>query len=194
VLVAVLAALEFSKSSKDRITTSAAFNAFKNNYLVVYSLMMAGDWLQGPYVYALYQHYNYSQGDIGRLFIAGFGSSMLFGTIVGSLGDRYGRKRASVTYCITYILSCITKHSPQYRVLMLGRILGGIATSLLFSAFESWLVAEHFKVQSTLYASIEEQQKIQWLLYRSILQFSQRFFNPRSSQTSLLLGSHCCYQ
>ncbi|KAH8955012.1 hypothetical protein BDL97_08G112300 [Sphagnum fallax] len=145
VLVAVLAALEFSKSSKDRITTSAAFNAFKNNYLVVYSLMMAGDWLQGPYVYALYQHYNYSQGDIGRLFIAGFGSSMLFGTIVGSLGDRYGRKRASVTYCITYILSCITKHSPQYRVLMLGRILGGIATSLLFSAFESWLVAEHFK-------------------------------------------------
>eukprot|EP01023_Acetabularia_acetabulum_P041860 TRINITY_DN4100_c0_g1_i7.p2 TRINITY_DN4100_c0_g1~~TRINITY_DN4100_c0_g1_i7.p2 ORF type:complete len:331 (-),score=60.07 TRINITY_DN4100_c0_g1_i7:406-1398(-) len=28
---------------------------------------------------------------------------------------------------------------------MLGRVLGGIATSLLFSAFESWLVAEHFK-------------------------------------------------
>jgi hypothetical protein len=28
---------------------------------------------------------------------------------------------------------------------MLGRILGGIATSLLYSAFESWLVAEHFK-------------------------------------------------
>ena len=57
-----------------------------------------------------------------------------------------GRKRASVMYCITYILSCMTKHSPQYKVLMLGRILGGIATSLLFSAFESWLVAEHFKV------------------------------------------------
>lgn len=26
-----------------------------------------------------------------------------------------------------------------------GRVLGGIATSLLYSAFESWLVAEHFK-------------------------------------------------
>ncbi|KAL0358854.1 UNVERIFIED_CONTAM: Molybdate-anion transporter [Sesamum angustifolium] len=33
----------------------------------------------------------------------------------------------------------------QYKVLMIGRVLGGIATSLLFSAFESWLVAEHFK-------------------------------------------------
>ncbi|CAL1373677.1 unnamed protein product [Linum trigynum] len=144
-LASIVAVLEFSKSSKDRVNTSTPFNSFKNNYLVVYSLMMAGDWLQGPYVYYLYSQYGYSKGDIGQLFIAGFGSSMLFGTIVGSLADKQGRKRACVTYCITYILSCITKHSPQYKVLMLGRILGGIATSLLFSAFESWLVAEHFK-------------------------------------------------
>ncbi|CAI9266790.1 unnamed protein product [Lactuca saligna] len=56
-------------------------------------------------------------------------------------------KRASITYCITYILNCITKHSPQYIILMVGRILRGIATSLLFSAFESWLVAEHNKMK-----------------------------------------------
>ncbi|KAG9158045.1 hypothetical protein Leryth_000203 [Lithospermum erythrorhizon] len=144
-LSAVVFVLEFSKSNKDRVNTSSAFNAFKNNYLVVYSLMMAGDWLQGPYVYYLYTTYGYGKGDIGQLFIAGFGSSMLFGTIVGSLADKQGRKRACVTYCITYVLSCFTKHSPQYKVLLLGRVLGGISTSLLFSAFESWLVAEHFK-------------------------------------------------
>lgn len=145
VLTAIVAVFELSKSNKDRITTPSAFNSFKNNYLVVYSLMMAGDWLQGPYVYYLYSTYGFGKGDIGRLFIAGFGSSMLFGTIVGSLADKQGRKRACITYCITYILSCITKHSPEYKILMIGRILGGIATSLLFSAFESWLVAEHFK-------------------------------------------------
>ncbi|MFQ6663627.1 hypothetical protein Gotur_031075 [Gossypium turneri] len=144
-LSALVAALELSKNSKDRINTSPAFNSFKNNYLVVYSLMMAGDWLQGPYVYYLYSTYGFGKGDIGQLFIAGFGSSMLFGTIVGSLADKQGRKRACITYCITYILSCITKHSPEYRILMIGRVLGGIATSLLFSAFESWLVAEHNK-------------------------------------------------
>ncbi|KAJ0971092.1 hypothetical protein J5N97_019051 [Dioscorea zingiberensis] len=144
-LAMVVALLELSKSSKDRVVTSSAFNSFKNNYLVVYSLMMAGDWLQGPYVYFLYSQYGFGKGDIGRLFIAGFGSSMVFGTIVGSLADKQGRKKACVTYCITYILSCITKHSPEYKVLMVGRILGGIATSLLFSAFESWLVAEHNK-------------------------------------------------
>ncbi|KAK9914548.1 hypothetical protein M0R45_038322 [Rubus argutus] len=144
-LAAVVAGVELSKSNKDRINTSSAFNSFKNNYLVIYSLMMAGDWLQGPYVYYLYSTYGFGKGEIGQLFIAGFGSSMLFGTIVGSLADKQGRKRACITYCITYILSCITKHSSQYNVLMLGRILGGIATSLLFSAFESWLVAEHNK-------------------------------------------------
>lgn len=59
-----------------------------------------------------------------------------------------------MTYCITYILSCITKHSPQYRILMIGRILGGIATSLLFSSFESWLVAEHNKVKDRVSAVV----------------------------------------
>ncbi|CAL5356351.1 unnamed protein product [Camellia sinensis] len=164
---AVVVALELSKTSKDRINTSTSFNSFKNNYLVVYSLMMddgsrvinmlveiAGDWLQGPYVYYLYSQYGFGKGEIGQLFIAGFGSSMLFGTIVGSLADKQGRKRACVTYCITYILSCITKHSSQYQVLMLGRVLGGIATSLLFSAFESWLVAEHNKMPAGMNFSL----------------------------------------
>lgn len=47
-----------------------------------------GDWLQGPYVYALYEFYGYTVGDIGKLFIAGFGSSLIFGTIVGALADK----------------------------------------------------------------------------------------------------------
>lgn len=37
------------------------------------------------------------------------------------------------------------EHIPDMRVLLLGRVLGGISTSLLFSAFESWMVSEHRK-------------------------------------------------
>ena len=48
-------------------------------------------------------------------------------------------------YVATYVASCVTTHWSDYGVLMLGRFFGGIATSLLFTAFESWLVAEHFK-------------------------------------------------
>lgn len=122
----------------------STFLKLRNNYLFVYSMMMGGDWLQGPYVYALYSYYGFDVKDIGRLFIAGFGSSMIVGTVVGSLADKHGRKKAALLYVILYVLSCATKHSPDYWVLMLGRVFGGIATSLLFSAFESWIVAEHF--------------------------------------------------
>ena len=44
-------------------------------------------------------------------------------------------------YVVTYSLSCLTKHSGDYWILMLGRLLGGVSTSLLFTAFESWLVS-----------------------------------------------------
>jgi len=57
-----------------------------------------------------------------------------------------GRKRAALIYCVTYTLGCLTKHVNNFWVLCGGRVLCGIATSLLFSAFESWLVSEHFKV------------------------------------------------
>lgn len=94
-------------------------------------------------MYALYQTYGYSQGTIGRLFIAGFGSSMIFGTFAGALADRHGRKRAALAYVLLYSAACATKHIPDVRVLALGRLLCGVATSLLYSAFEAWVVSEH---------------------------------------------------
>lgn len=48
---------------------------------------LASDWIQGPYVYALYESYGFSISDIGLLFVTGFGSSMVFGTLVGSVSD-----------------------------------------------------------------------------------------------------------
>ena len=107
--------------------------------------MMTGDWLQGPYVYALYVMYGFDRGQIGLLFIAGFGSSFLFGTVAGSLADRVGRKRMALVYCVTYAVGCLTKHSSDFYVLLFGRILAGIATSLLFSVFEAWVVGEHHR-------------------------------------------------
>jgi MFS transporter, MFS domain-containing protein family, molybdate-anion transporter len=120
-----------------------AFTAFQHNYLVVYLLAVAADWLQGPYVYALYTHYGYEKGKVGQLYIAGFASSAVFGTFVASVADKYGRKNSALLYCLTYMLSCATKHSGNFWVLLLGRLLGGIAYSILFSAFESWMVYEH---------------------------------------------------
>lgn len=133
--------------TKDASTKETArptdFPAFQANYLVVYLLAVAADWLQGPYVYALYTDYGYGKAAIGQLFIAGFGSSALFGTFVGSVADKYGRKANVFLYATTYALSCATKHFPDFRILLLGRLLAGVSTSILFSAFEAWMVSEH---------------------------------------------------
>lgn len=149
VLIILVALLLLTQASEGSVVPNAganvaAYRRHMHGYVVIYSLMMLGDWLQGPYVYALYEYYGFTVKDIGRLFIAGFGSSMIFGTVVGSLADKHGRKKAALLYVLFYTLSCFTKHSPDYWVLMVGRVFGGVATSLLFSAFESWVVAEHF--------------------------------------------------
>mmetsp|Transcript_16013 Transcript_16013/g.32827 ORF Transcript_16013/g.32827 Transcript_16013/m.32827 type:complete len:480 (+) Transcript_16013:212-1651(+) len=127
------------KSASD----SVEFKKFQKTYLVVYFCVMAGDWLQGPYVYALYDSYGFDQHDIAVLFVAGFGSSMIFGTFLGSFADRFGRKNFCLIYIASYILSCLTKHVNSYNWLMLGRLLGGVSTSLLYSVFDSWMINEH---------------------------------------------------
>mmetsp|Transcript_87670 Transcript_87670/g.228747 ORF Transcript_87670/g.228747 Transcript_87670/m.228747 type:complete len:457 (-) Transcript_87670:126-1496(-) len=121
----------------------AGFRKFQMKYLTVWALCVAADWLQGPYVYALYAAYGFTSAEIAQLFVAGFGSSMVFGCIVGTVTDKFGRKKCCIMYCLLYIASCMTKHFKQYQILMLGRITGGLATSMLFSCFECWMVSEH---------------------------------------------------
>lgn len=111
-------------------------------YLPVYLLATTADWLQGAYVYDLYASYNFSHADIALLFVAGFLSSATVGTYVAGLADSLGRKRFSILYCVGYIAACGTKFIPNFTVLLIGRILSGVSTSLLFATFESWLLGE----------------------------------------------------
>eukprot|EP00971_Amphidinium_carterae_P217813 4323861-Amphidinium_carterae.1 len=43
------------------------FKAFMYEYLSVWYLAVAADWLQGPYVYALYEAYGYSGQELWGL-------------------------------------------------------------------------------------------------------------------------------
>ena len=115
---------------------------FQRLYLPGFLLAMLADWLQGPFVYALYQGYGIDREHNGYLFVGGFGASAIFGTVVGSFADKGGRRKYAILYCLIYFGHCATKHWNFFGVLMVGRILGGISTSLLFSVFDSWLVSE----------------------------------------------------
>lgn len=120
----------------------AEFRSFQRQYLTVYTIIMGADWLQGTNMYTLYQSYNV---DISTLFVTGFTSSAIFGTIVGMYVDIWGRKLGCIVYLIIEVVVNVFEHFNNFPLLLLGRVLGGVSTSLLFSAFETWMVSEHRK-------------------------------------------------
>lgn len=93
-------------------------------------------------MYTLYQSYGV---DIGTLFLTGFASSAIFSTFVGSLLDRFGRRNGCLVYCLIEIVTNVMEHSTDFRILLAGRVCGGLSTALMCSAFEGWMVTEHKK-------------------------------------------------
>lgn len=72
-------------------------------------------------------------------------ASLSLGPFFGILTDHSGRKKACVIYCSMQMIGALAKQSTNHAVLWSASICQGLATSLLSSAFESWLVAEHEK-------------------------------------------------
>ncbi|THH11411.1 hypothetical protein EW145_g662 [Phellinidium pouzarii] len=123
-----------------RHTSSASVLA--RQYLIVYGLVMFADWLQGAYVYSLYkEQYGFPERIVASLFVTGFLSAGLTAPLIGAWADQHGRKRVCQAFCITYTLACVCMLFNFLPVLFAGRVLGGISTSILFSAFESWLIS-----------------------------------------------------
>ncbi|KAF6764438.1 hypothetical protein DFP72DRAFT_1059419 [Ephemerocybe angulata] len=121
---------------------AAAAAALTRRYLLVYAIVMGADWLQGPYVYSLYrEQYGFPERTVAVLFVTGFLSAGLAAPLVGVWADQHGRRKLCLVFCITYTLACVCITMPFLPILLLGRLLGGISTSILFSAFESWLVS-----------------------------------------------------
>lgn len=135
----------FATKTKSQMSSAnnPHFKRFQYSFFLVYFMALFSDWLQGPYVYKLYQHYGYASNQIALLYVVGFASSVVFGTTTGPLADRFGRKKMALTFCVMYSFCCLTKLSSQFFWLFLGRVFGGISTSMLFSTFESWYVYEH---------------------------------------------------
>ncbi|TKX19607.1 hypothetical protein C1H76_8179 [Elsinoe australis] len=118
--------------------------AFIRKYLSAYLLATAGDWLQGPHIYAIYRYdKGLEETTTAALYATGFISGAVSATFVGQLADKYGRKKACLVYCASYLACCLTMLSDNLMVLYVGRIFGGISTTLLYSAFETWMITEY---------------------------------------------------
>ncbi|KAL7947218.1 DUF791 domain-containing protein [Trichoderma barbatum] len=128
--------------------SKAIATKFQRQFLLVYALVVAADWLQGPYTYAIYKYEKkLEEHTVALLYASGFVSGAVSAPFAGQLADRYGRRAACVAYCICYGITCLMMLSHNLNALYLGRFFGGIATTLLFSVFEAWMITEYHLLQ-----------------------------------------------
>ena len=130
-------------TNTDLVIEEKRFARLRTRYNIVYVFATFGDWIQGAYLYALYREHGFTMQSIGFIFVHGYASSAFLGTIVASLGDRYGHKVNCVLYGFAYAFVCVvsSRRSDAFS-LYFARVLGGICYSLLFSSFEAWAIAE----------------------------------------------------
>jgi len=74
--------------------------------------------------------------------MTGFLAGAISASFTGKIADRYGRRAACLAFCVIYSLSCLTLLTDDIAILFLGRVLGGVSTTLMYSVFESWMVTE----------------------------------------------------
>ncbi|TVY18763.1 Molybdate-anion transporter [Lachnellula arida] len=138
--------------------------AFKWRFLPIYLLVNGSDWLQVSkntrVSFGFHQRQNLrlkyletetniytdekglAEEVVAALFMTGFLSGAVSASFTGKLADRYGRRAACLAFCVIYSLSCLTLLTNDLATLFLGRVLGGVSTTLMYSVFESWMVTE----------------------------------------------------
>ena len=79
-------------------------------------------------------------------YIVGFGASVLFGTFMGPLADRFGRKRLCLVFCGVYSLCCLTKISPNFWWLFVGRFFGNLSNSTFYRSSKKFDSIPFFQV------------------------------------------------
>ena len=119
---------------------------FQRRWLTVYFLVQLAQWIQTPYLFRLYASYGFAHSEIVTFFLLTYASSAVVGTAVGSLADRLGRKNGCYTFLILFTVSTVAKFNTQnaYKRVATSHLIDGVALSLLYTSFESWMVSENF--------------------------------------------------
>lgn len=113
-------------------------------YIIVFQIAKAADWCLGPFVFEFFERYhNLSTEGIGRMIAVSFLSSMLLGPLlVGYLNDKSDRKFPCLLYGIFLSVSCLIRQINHPLALIISQILYGICSSVLYTSFENWFIAE----------------------------------------------------
>ncbi|KAI1420518.1 hypothetical protein F5Y12DRAFT_788209 [Xylaria sp. FL1777] len=117
---------------------------FQLTFLRVYLLVIGSEWLQNPFMYSLFRtEKTLDEATVATLYSSTYVAAAVSALFAGHLADRLGRRAACLAFCAVHSLAAVSVCFDQLPVLVLGRVLGGVALTLLWTAFESWLIAEY---------------------------------------------------
>lgn len=113
------------------------------NFIGGYTLCIAIDWLTGPYLYETYKSNGFSDDEIASMFIVGNLSALILGTLISTLSMWINEKNMCVLYIILSMVSIllILYDPTDLKTQLIGRVVGGINTSLLYTSFESYVAS-----------------------------------------------------
>lgn len=115
-------------------------------YLSGYITARCSMWAKSPYMYMLYATlHGFTVGEIGILYAIDAASSLIFGPIIGSLSDVYGRKKFSIIYNLLVITNLSLRLTGIRELAYVAQVLTGMGASIINTSFEAWIVFESSK-------------------------------------------------
>lgn len=115
-------------------------------YMSGYIISRCSMWAKSPYMYLLYSTlHGFNVGEIGVLYAIDAISGLVFGILIGSLADIYGRKKFSILYNILVIINLYLRLTGIRKLAYVAQVLTGLGAGIINTSFEAWLIFESSK-------------------------------------------------
>jgi len=103
-------------------------------------MIKAATWVKAPYIFALYNRvHKFTRAEIGVLYAVDNLSSLIFGPLIGTLSDMYGRRKFCLLFSVVVMTHIWLRITGNQMLAYPAQVLNGISGSILETVFESWL-------------------------------------------------------
>jgi len=131
------------KSTEGVTITTNEFKLFQSGFLTGYSLMILGELMSTACFFHTFIYLNLSVEQITKLYVITIASTTIFGVVMEVI-DIGSRKNKCVLSAILYAISMSSVFfGGHFDMLLMGRIVFGVASSIHHSAFDAYVITEH---------------------------------------------------
>jgi len=112
-------------------------------YLMGYLTAKNSVWSKSPYMFILFLEYQkFNISEIGTLYAIDHITALIVGPIIGSLADRYGRKKFAMLYSVLNIINLSFRLSKVKTLAYMAQVCTGMGSGIIATIFESWVIFE----------------------------------------------------